>query len=62
MVWIESPPYLCTEYETGRDVAEQYVETETGFFPTHKFQALTEANPEFGALPEEYVSNDNFYK
>ena len=57
---IESPPYFCTESETGRNVAEQYVETAIESFPTHKFQALTEVNPEFGELTEEDVSNDHF--
>ena len=60
IVWIESPPYFCTASETGRDVAKQYVKTATGLFSTHKFQALTEVNPEFGALLEEDVSNDYF--
>ena len=61
MVWIESPPYFCTASETGRDVAEQYVETAIGSLPTHKFQVLTDLNPDFGALPEEYISNDCFH-
>ena len=40
---------------------QKYVETKIGSLPTHKFQELTEANPEFGALPEEDVSNNPFY-
>ena len=45
MGWIELPPYFCISSGTGRGVAEKYVETEIGFMPTNKFQALTEANP-----------------
>ena len=60
MGWIESPPYFCTASETGRDVAKKYVETKIGSLPTHKFQALTESNPEFGALPDEDISKDPF--
>ena len=60
MWWIKYPPYLCTASETGCNVAEQYFKTDIGFLSTHKFQALTEVNPEFGALPEEDVSNNTF--
>ena len=59
-VCIESPPYFCTASETGRGVSEQYVKTTIGLLPTHKLQALKEVNPEFGALPDEDVSNDPF--
>ena len=30
MGWIGSPPYFCTVSETGRDVAEQYIEIPVG--------------------------------
>ena len=30
MGWIESPPYFCAAAETGRDVAQDYIETAIG--------------------------------
>ena len=44
MGWIESPPYFFTVSETGRDVAEQYIETPVGSLAEHKFVELTEVN------------------
>ena len=44
MGWIESPPYFCTVSETGRYVAEQYIETPVGSLAEHKFVELTEVN------------------
>ena len=46
MGWIESPPYFCTVLETGRDFAEQYIETPVESLAQHKFVKLTEVNPE----------------
>ena len=39
--------------KTGRDVAEQYVDTPVGPLAPHKYVKLTEANPEFDELPQE---------
>ena len=49
---IESPPYFFTVLETGRDVAEQYIETPVGSLAPHKFVKLTEVNPDFAELPK----------
>jgi len=37
MAWVESAPYFCAASETARDVAVDYIETEVGALPTHKF-------------------------
>ncbi len=34
----QSPPFFCATSEMRRDVAEDYVETEIGFRPKHKFE------------------------
>ena len=39
MGWIESPPYFCAASETGRDVADQYVESPVGSLENHNFIA-----------------------
>ena len=44
MRWIESPPYFCTVLETGRDVAEQYINTPVEQLAEHKFVEFTEVN------------------
>ena len=58
MWWIESPPYFCTVSETGRDVAEQYIETPVRSLEPHKFVKLTEVNPDFSELPKSDISNE----
>ena len=60
MGWIESPPYLCTMSETGRDVAEKYIETPVGSLAQHKFVKLTEVNSEFSKLPNKDTLNEPF--
>ena len=52
MGWIESPPYFCTVSETGRDVAEKYINTPVGSLAQHKFVKLMEVNSEFEELPK----------
>ena len=37
MGWIESPPYSCAASETGRDVAQQYVDAPVVSLNNHKF-------------------------
>jgi len=37
MGWVESAPYFCAASETARDVAVDYIDTEVGALPTHKF-------------------------
>ena len=44
IVLVQSPPYLWTASETGRDISEQYVKTTIWLLPTYKFRALTEIN------------------
>ena len=60
MGWIEPPPYFCTVSETGRDVAEKYVDTPMVSLTLHEFVRLTEVNPEFAELPRVDVSDDPF--
>ena len=38
MGWVESAPYFCAASETARDVAVEYIETEVGSLPQHKFE------------------------
>jgi hypothetical protein len=52
MGWIESPPYFCAASETGRDVAEQYIEMPIGTVPDHKFLPETQASEAYNSLPE----------
>ena len=52
MGWIESPPFFCAASGTGRDVAEQYVETPIGSRPRHKFEQHTKGDTAYNALPE----------
>ena len=47
MRWIESPHYICTVSETGRDVSEQYIKDTVGSLSQHKFVKLTGVNSEF---------------
>ena len=37
MGWIESPAYFYVTSETGRDVAEQYIQTPVGSLESHSF-------------------------
>ena len=50
MGWIESPPYFCAASETGRDVAQDYVETKVGSLPAHKFLKYSAAGSDFLSL------------
>ena len=60
MGWIESPNYFFTVSETGRDVAEQYIDTPVGSLAQHKFMKLTEVNSEFSELTKKDTSNKPF--
>ena len=60
MGWIEPPPYLCTVSETGRDVAEQYIETPVGSLAEHKFVELAEVNSEIAELKNKDTSKEPF--
>ena len=60
MGWIESPPYFCTVSETGRYVAEQYIDTPVVSLALHKFVKFKEVNPEFLELPKAYISDYPF--
>jgi hypothetical protein len=51
MGWIESPPFFCAASETGRDVAEDYVETNIGSQPEHKFEQYTAGGKDYEKLP-----------
>jgi len=51
MGWIESPPYFCAAAETGRDVAEDYIETQVGSLPDHKFIEYSAKGKDYDALP-----------
>ena len=51
MGWIESPPFFCAATETGRDVAEDYVEAPVGSLPEHKFEKYTAGSTAYNELP-----------
>ena len=55
MGWVEFPPYFCALSETGRDVAEQYIETPVGSLAEHKFVKLTEVNSYIADLKNKYT-------
>jgi hypothetical protein len=38
MGWVESAPYFCVASETARDTAADYIETQLGSLPPHKFE------------------------
>jgi hypothetical protein len=38
MGWVESAPYFCAASETARDAAADYIETQLGSLPPHKFE------------------------
>ena len=44
MGWVESAPYFCAASETARDVAVEYIETQLGALPEHKFGHWAGAN------------------
>ena len=48
---IESPPYFCVASETGRDTAEEYIETPIGSLNDHKFLPHTQGMPAYQAWP-----------
>ena len=56
MGWIEYPPYFCTFSETGRDVAEKYIDTQVGSLEEHKLVELTEVNSNIAELKDKYTS------
>ena len=51
MGWIESPLYFGAASETGRDVAEQYVERPLGTLPQHKFAPHATQGEDFNSMP-----------
>jgi len=58
MGWIESTPYFCAASETGRNVAAQYIETEVGTLPDHKFLPHAAQGEDFNALPPKSANRD----
>ena len=50
--WVESPPYFCTATETARDVSTEYINTEVGSLPTHKFEKYAVGNVDYATLPD----------
>jgi hypothetical protein len=44
MGWVESALYFCTASETAQDVAAQYIETDIGSLPRHKFEQCAGAD------------------
>ena len=58
--WIESPHYFCTVSETGRDVAEQYINNPVGSLVEHKFVDFTEVNSEIAELKEKDTPKELF--
>ena len=47
------PSLFLTVPETGRDVAEKYIETPVGSLTEHKFVELTEVNSDISELKKE---------
>ena len=58
MGWIYYPPYFCIVSETGRDVAEQYIETPLGSLAEHKFVELIKVNSEISELKDKDTSKE----
>ena len=48
---MESPPYFYTTTETARDVSTEYINTEVGSLPTHKFEKYAVCNIDYATLP-----------
>ena len=59
MEWVELLPYFCVATEPVWDIATEYIETELGTRPHHKFKAYTMGAPEAMALPEESTYKDS---
>ncbi len=38
MGWVEPAPYFCVASKTAQDVVVQYIETDIGLIPQHKFE------------------------
>ena len=62
MGWIESPPYFCVASETGRDVAEQYVELPLGSLPAHRFLPHTQTSTAYQELSRELVTTKDDFR
>ena len=54
-------PYLCAASETGRDVAQQYIETEVGTLPVHKVAGHMSQGPDYEAFPERSNNTNLLY-
>jgi hypothetical protein len=57
MGWVESPPYFCVATKTVWDITTDYIETELGTRPRHKFKAYAMGAPEAIVLLEESTYN-----
>ena len=57
MGWIESQPYFCAASDMAQDVAEQYIETQVGSRPQHKFVQHDAQGKAFKSLP--IMTNDD---
>ena len=57
MGWVESPPYFCAATETARDVSTEYINTEMGTLPTHKFEKY---DVDYATLPEFEANKSGF--
>ncbi len=55
MGWVELPPYFCATTETARGVSTEYINTEVGSLPTHKFQKYAVGDVDYATLPEGIV-------
>jgi hypothetical protein len=60
MGWVKSPPYFCAATETARDVSTEYIDTEVGSLPTHKFEKYAVGDAEYASLPESAENNKGF--
>ena len=55
----DSQHNIGTVSETGRDVAEQHIETPVGSLEEHKFMELTEVNSEITELKDKDTSKES---
>ena len=49
--WIDLPPFFGGGSETGRDVAQEYIQSKLSSLPTHTFLKHTKGSTDYEALP-----------
>jgi hypothetical protein len=51
---------FCAATETARDISTEYIDTEVGSLPTHKFEKYAVGDAEYASLPEYAENNRGF--